>query len=83
MPGDSSPSSRLSAPLLRAQADPRALSPDFAKALSYDEVQKHNNAESLWCIVKGQAYDLTDFAPEHPGGMKILLRYAGKDATEA
>lgn len=22
------------------------------------------------------------FAPSHPGGMKILLKYAGKDATE-
>lgn len=29
-----------------------------------------------------QVYDLTKFAPEHPGGMKILLKYAGKDATE-
>ncbi|ORY90111.1 FMN-dependent dehydrogenase-domain-containing protein [Leucosporidium creatinivorum] len=51
--------------------------------MKYEDVEKHASAESLWVIVKGQAYDLTEFAPEHPGGMKILLKYAGKDATEA
>lgn len=25
---------------------------------------------------------VTQFAPEHPGGQRILLKYAGKDATE-
>lgn len=25
---------------------------------------------------------MTDFLPEHPGGSKIILKYAGKDATE-
>ncbi|KAL8276641.1 hypothetical protein RQP46_010990 [Phenoliferia psychrophenolica] len=33
-------------------------------------------------IISGQVYDLTEFAPSHPGGLKILLKYAGKDATE-
>ncbi|GAA5895131.1 hypothetical protein JCM5296_000889 [Sporobolomyces johnsonii] len=51
--------------------------------LHHSDVQKHNKAEDLWVIVNGNAYDLTDFAPEHPGGMKILLKYAGTDATEA
>ncbi|TFY57602.1 hypothetical protein EVJ58_g6929 [Rhodofomes roseus] len=29
----------------------------------------------------GKAYDVTEFLPEHPGGSKIILKYAGKDAT--
>lgn len=29
------------------------------------------------------AYDLTEFAPDHPGGSAILLKYAGKVASEA
>ncbi|KAK7422236.1 Cytochrome b2, mitochondrial precursor [Neonectria punicea] len=46
------------------------------------EVAEHNNAKSCWVIVHGKAYDVTEFLPEHPGGQKIILRYAGKDATE-
>ncbi|KAI1497342.1 FMN-dependent dehydrogenase [Biscogniauxia marginata] len=49
--------------------------------LSGVEVAKHDNKESCWVIVHGKAYDVTEFLPEHPGGMKIILKYAGKDAT--
>jgi L-lactate dehydrogenase (cytochrome) len=45
------------------------------------EVAKHNNAQDCWMIVHGRAYDVTEFLPEHPGGMKVILKYAGKDAT--
>ncbi|CAM1511166.1 Fc.00g086790.m01.CDS01 [Cosmosporella sp. VM-42] len=46
------------------------------------EVAEHSNAKSCWVIVHGKAYDVTEFLPEHPGGQKIILKYAGKDATE-
>ncbi|KAK3940673.1 FMN-dependent dehydrogenase-domain-containing protein [Diplogelasinospora grovesii] len=46
------------------------------------EVAKHNTAKDCWVIVHGRAYDITEFLPEHPGGTKIILKYAGKDATE-
>lgn len=46
------------------------------------EVAKHNSASDCWVIVHGRAYDVTDFLPEHPGGSKIILKYAGKDATD-
>lgn len=29
-----------------------------------------------------QVYDLTEFCSSHPGGERVLLKYAGKDATE-
>ncbi|OBT52506.1 L-lactate dehydrogenase [Pseudogymnoascus sp. 24MN13] len=51
-------------------------------ALSGEEVAKHNSKESLWVIIHGKAYDVTEFAPEHPGGMSIILKWAGKDATD-
>ncbi|KAH9909094.1 FMN-dependent dehydrogenase-domain-containing protein [Xylariomycetidae sp. FL2044] len=50
-------------------------------ALDGAEVAKHDNKESCWVVVHGKAYDVTEFLPEHPGGMKIILKYAGKDAT--
>ncbi|EHA54913.1 hypothetical protein MCOR27_011752 [Pyricularia oryzae] len=46
------------------------------------EVAKHDSSQSCWVIVHGKAYDVTEFLPEHPGGAKIILKYAGKDATE-
>ncbi|KXJ95371.1 FMN-dependent dehydrogenase-domain-containing protein [Microdochium bolleyi] len=49
--------------------------------LSGVEVSKHDSKESCWVVVHGKAYDVTEFLPEHPGGMKIILKYAGKDAT--
>ncbi|KAI0263845.1 FMN-dependent dehydrogenase-domain-containing protein [Gloeopeniophorella convolvens] len=45
-------------------------------------VAQHNSRESCWIIVHGNVYDVTDFLDEHPGGSKIILKYAGKDATQ-
>lgn len=33
-------------------------------------------------IVHGKVYDVTEFLPSHPGGTKIILKFAGKDATK-
>lgn len=45
-------------------------------------VAQHNTAESCWVILYGNVYDVTKFIPEHPGGAKVILQLAGKDATE-
>ncbi|KAK7472416.1 hypothetical protein VKT23_000530 [Stygiomarasmius scandens] len=49
--------------------------------ISGKEVAQHNNRDSCWIIVHGNVYDVTEFLDEHPGGSKIILKYAGKDAT--
>ncbi|EPE09937.1 mitochondrial cytochrome [Ophiostoma piceae UAMH 11346] len=51
--------------------------------LSAKEIAQHSSRESCWVIVRGRAYDVTEFLPEHPGGEKIILKYAGRDATAA
>ncbi|CAG8682286.1 3319_t:CDS:2, partial [Cetraspora pellucida] len=46
--------------------------------------KKEYTAEELdcWVIVNGEVLDVTNFLPDHPGGKKAILIYAGKDATE-
>ncbi|KDQ52808.1 hypothetical protein JAAARDRAFT_162334 [Jaapia argillacea MUCL 33604] len=51
------------------------------RTISGKEVAQHNSRESCWIIVHGKVYDVTEFLPDHPGGSKIILKYAGKDAT--
>lgn len=39
------------------------------KLLSTEEITKHNTAKDIWIVVDGQVWDLTEFAPQHPGGI--------------
>ncbi|KAF8552935.1 hypothetical protein OG21DRAFT_1317694 [Imleria badia] len=52
------------------------------KVLAGKKVALHNSRESCWIIIHGNVYDVTDFLDDHPGGSKIILKYAGKDATK-
>ncbi len=64
------------------------------KTFSWEEVNKHNNSESLWLVVHDIVYDVTKFMEEvsalcvdcyhswfmqHPGGEEVLLEQAGKN----
>lgn len=55
------------------------------KTFTRDEVAKHNKEDDLWIIVDSKVYDLSKFAPMHPGGLLVLLDadIAGQDVTEA
>lgn len=65
-----------------APAAASAASGGGSRALTMDEINKHNAEGDLWVIIEGNVYDLTKFLPDHPGGKKAIMLFAGKDATE-
>eukprot|EP01059_Diplonema_ambulator_P002923 TRINITY_DN12553_c0_g1_i1.p1 TRINITY_DN12553_c0_g1~~TRINITY_DN12553_c0_g1_i1.p1 ORF type:complete len:522 (+),score=201.30 TRINITY_DN12553_c0_g1_i1:43-1566(+) len=52
------------------------------KAVTIDEVKMHNKPGDMWIAVDGLVYDISKFAPMHPGGERVMRNYAGKDGTE-
>lgn len=46
-----------------------------------EEIAFHNREEDCWIILHDDVIDVTHFMKEHPGGMKPLLKYAGRDCT--
>ena len=46
----------------------------MAKKVSPSELSRHNIPEDLWIVVDGTVYDMTDFAPRHPGGAEGASR---------
>ncbi|KAI9815102.1 MAG: Cytochrome b5 domain-containing protein 1 [Pycnora praestabilis] len=52
-------------------------------AISVKEIAEHNAPDDVWIVVNGGVWDITDFAPKHPGGAGIIFKYAGRDATKA
>lgn len=40
----------------------------MAQKVSVAEISKHAKTDDCWIVVNGKVYDLTTFAPNHPGG---------------
>lgn len=45
------------------------------------EVSKHASTDDCWVAVAGNAYDLSDWLPRHPGGPSKIDRICGTEAT--
>lgn len=52
-----------------------------SKRLTWEEIRTHTTQESCWIVLNDKVYDVTSFLSVHPGGKRILLGQAGKDAT--
>jgi len=55
--------------------------PKAPRPVTRQEVALHNRRDDCWVIVAEKVYDITEWAPHHPGGAGIARMYAGKEAT--
>ncbi|KAG9840846.1 L-lactate dehydrogenase, partial [Aureobasidium melanogenum] len=46
------------------------------------ELAKHSSRHSCWLAIHGEVWDATDFLEQHPGGANLILKLAGKDASD-
>ncbi|KAH7064312.1 FMN-dependent dehydrogenase-domain-containing protein [Paraphoma chrysanthemicola] len=51
--------------------------------VSVEEIKKHSSEKDCWIVVDDVIWDITEFAPTHPGGNDIIYRHAGLDASSA
>nr|POF16704.1 cytochrome b2, mitochondrial [Quercus suber] len=54
----------------------------MAPKITAEEISQHAKPDDLWILVNGKVYDLTNFAPQHPGGPDALYQCAGQDGSE-
>jgi len=83
----SAPSSTPAPPATEKSAEeekkePNAEGKSSSGEYTLEDVAKHNTKEDIWVVVNGQVLDVTKFLPEHPGGEKAILLFAGKDASD-
>ncbi|KAK6619077.1 hypothetical protein RUM44_003459 [Polyplax serrata] len=53
------------------------------REIDLHQVSWHDQPDDCWIVLYDRVYDVTEFLQEHPGGLDVLLEYAGRDATLA
>ena len=51
------------------------------RSVPASELAKHTEPGDVWLAVEGEVYDVSEYAPYHPGGESQISRGAGSDAT--
>ena len=44
----------------------------MARKIPTQEIAKHAHEDDIWIVVNGKVYDVTKFAPNHPGGAESI-----------
>ena len=50
--------------------------------ITMEEVEKHNQEDSAWIVLKDRVYDCTPYLKDHPGGASSIMITAGLEATD-
>ena len=53
------------------------------RKISITELSQHSSPSDAWVSINGVIYDVTEFAPKHPGGAQIIHQYIGQDSSQA
>lgn len=48
-----------------------------------DSIHNATFQDDCWISIDGIVYDVTSFLQQHPGGVKVMMEYAGRDASKA
>eukprot|EP00271_Cylindrocystis_brebissonii_P002545 TRINITY_DN13239_c0_g1_i2.p1 TRINITY_DN13239_c0_g1~~TRINITY_DN13239_c0_g1_i2.p1 ORF type:complete len:189 (-),score=35.20 TRINITY_DN13239_c0_g1_i2:930-1496(-) len=59
----------------------RSTPPGPRRRVSIAEVREHKSGEAIWTILFGNVYNISPYLKYHPGGVEILMKVAGRDAT--
>lgn len=50
--------------------------------IPFEEISKHNTINDCWIVINNHVFDVTNYLKRHPGGSKIILKFAGKDCSD-
>ncbi|KAL1927138.1 hypothetical protein VTP01DRAFT_5101 [Rhizomucor pusillus] len=47
-----------------------------------DDLKQHKTEQDAWTAIQGKVYNMTPYLKFHPGGVRDLMRIAGRDGTK-
>jgi cytochrome b involved in lipid metabolism len=47
-----------------------------------EDIRQHRTPDDAWTAIQGKVYNMTPYLKFHPGGVKDLMRCAGRDGTK-
>lgn len=59
------------------------MSANPAPTITWKELAQHNKQGDYWLCISNKVYNISSYLAEHPGGDDVLIKHAGKDATQA
>ena len=56
--------------------------PTTGTGITMADVAQHSTLDDCWSAVNGNAYDLTSWIAQHPGGEQVIVQMCGVDGTD-